>query len=72
MLAPSFHVEPSAESATGGHQAIRFARYRYHMSKSESRHPFRKLIMIAALIAAALAFRNAVADKGGSYDPDAR
>jgi hypothetical protein len=42
------------------------------MSKSESRHPVRKLILVAALIAGVVAVRNAVADKGGSYDPDAR
>lgn len=39
------------------------------MSQSSSRHPARKLILIALLIAVALAFRNAIADKGGSYDP---
>jgi hypothetical protein len=42
------------------------------MSNSESRHPFRKLILVAAVIAAVLAVRSAVADKGGSYDPNAR
>lgn len=30
---------------------------------------FRKLILIAAAIGIAIAFRNAVADKGGTYDP---
>lgn len=40
------------------------------MSKSERRHPFRKLMLIAAVIAAVVAVRNAIADKGGSYDPD--
>ena len=36
---------------------------------SNSRHPFRKLALIAAVVGIAIAFRNAVADKGGSYDP---
>lgn len=39
------------------------------MSKSSSRHPVRKLVLIAALVAVVLAFRNAISDKGGSYDP---
>jgi hypothetical protein len=39
------------------------------MSKSNKRHPFRKLFLIAVVIAAVVAVRNAVADKGGSYDP---
>jgi len=39
------------------------------MSNSESRHPFRKLILIAVVIAGIVAIRNAVADKGGTYDP---
>ncbi len=30
---------------------------------------FKKLLLIAAAVGIALAFRNAVADKGGSYDP---
>jgi hypothetical protein len=42
------------------------------MSNSESRHPFRKLTLIAVVVAVVIAVRNAVADKGGSYDPDAR
>ncbi|WP_456695030.1 hypothetical protein [Aeromicrobium sp. P5_D10] len=41
------------------------------MSNSSSRHPIRKLVLIAAVIAAVLAFRNASANKGGSYDPTA-
>ncbi len=39
------------------------------MSKTEGRHPFRKLLLLTALIAIVVAVRNAVADKGGSYDP---
>ncbi|MFI5429669.1 hypothetical protein [Aeromicrobium sp. UC242_57] len=39
------------------------------MSKTSSAHPVRKLVLIAAVIAAVLAFRNASANKGGSYDP---
>jgi hypothetical protein len=39
------------------------------MSESHKRHPFRKLILIAAVVAAVVAVRNAVADKGGTYDP---
>ncbi len=40
------------------------------MSSTNTRHPFRKLALSAAVIAMAIAFRRAVADKGGSYDPD--
>ena len=40
------------------------------MSHTRDGHPFRKLLLVSALIAVAVAFRNAVADKGGSYDPD--
>ncbi len=32
-------------------------------------HPFHKLLFIAAAVGIALAFRSAVADKGGTYDP---
>ncbi len=39
------------------------------MSTSNSGHPFRNLMLIAAVVAIVIAIRNAVADKGGSYDP---
>jgi hypothetical protein len=39
------------------------------MSKSESRHPVRKVVLLALVLGALVAYRNAVADKGGSYDP---
>lgn len=39
------------------------------MSKSSGSHPFRSLLLIAAAVAAVLAIRAALADKGGSYDP---
>ncbi|MEJ7634698.1 hypothetical protein [Aeromicrobium sp.] len=39
------------------------------MSKSEKRHPVRNFVLVALVIGAAVAIRNAVADKGGSYDP---
>lgn len=32
---------------------------------------FKKLILLAIAAAVVIAFRNAVADKGGSYDPAA-
>ena len=40
------------------------------MSKSEKRHPVRKFFLFALIAGAAVAVRNAVADKGGSYDPN--
>ncbi len=39
------------------------------MSTSNSGHPFRMLLLITAVVAIVIAFRNAVADKGGTYDP---
>jgi hypothetical protein len=39
------------------------------MSKSESRHPVRTVVLVALAVGAVVAYRNAVADKGGSYDP---
>jgi len=39
------------------------------MSKSEKRHPVRKFFLFALVAGAVVAARNAVADKGGSYDP---
>jgi hypothetical protein len=39
------------------------------MPRTHTRHPLRKLLLVAAIIGIAVAFRNAVADKGGSYDP---
>jgi len=44
-------------------------RYGWRMSQSGKRHPFRKLALLAAIVGGVVAFRNAVADKGGSYDP---
>ncbi|WP_255489009.1 MULTISPECIES: hypothetical protein [Aeromicrobium] len=41
------------------------------MSKSPGHHPFRRILLLTAVLAAVLAYRNAVADKGGSYDPAA-
>ena len=38
------------------------------MPRTHNRHPLRKLLLVAAIIGIAVAFRNAVADKGG-YDP---
>ena len=32
---------------------------------------FKKVFLLALAAAVVIAFRNAVADKGGSYDPDA-
>jgi hypothetical protein len=40
------------------------------MSKSEKRHPVRKFFLLALIAGAVVAVRNAVADKGGSYDPN--
>lgn len=40
------------------------------MSKSEKRHPVRKLFLFALVAGVIVAVRNAVADKGGSYDPN--
>ena len=40
------------------------------MSKSEKRHPVRKFFLFALVASAVVAVRNAVADKGGSYDPN--
>ena len=40
-----------------------------HMSKSEKRHPVRTLLLVLLAVGAAIVVRNAVADKGGSYDP---
>ena len=40
------------------------------MSKSESRHPVRKFFLFALIAGAVVAIRNAVSDKGGSYDPN--
>jgi hypothetical protein len=39
------------------------------MSKSTGHRPFRTLLLILAALAAVLAVRAAIADKGGSYDP---
>jgi hypothetical protein len=39
------------------------------MSKSEKRHPVRKLLLLALVAGAVVAVRNAVAERGGSYDP---
>lgn len=39
------------------------------MSKPEKRHPVRTVVVLALVAAIAVALRNAVADKGGSYDP---
>jgi hypothetical protein len=36
-----------------------------------STHPFRSLLLLALAAAVVIGLRNAVADKGGSYDPDA-
>ena len=40
------------------------------MSKSEKRHPVRKFFLFTLIAGAVVAVRNAVADKGGSYDPN--
>jgi hypothetical protein len=45
--------------------------YRGRMSKSTGSRPVRTALLTAAAVAAALAIRAAVADKGGSYDPSA-
>ena len=43
------------------------------MSKPEKRHPVRIVVLVALAVGVVVALRNAVADKGGSYDPaDAR
>lgn len=39
------------------------------MSKPETRHPVRKVLLVVAAAGIVVAYRNAVADKGGSYDP---
>ncbi|MGA8986835.1 hypothetical protein [Aeromicrobium sp.] len=39
------------------------------MPQPQKRHPVRKLVLLLLMAAAVVAFRNAVADKGGSYDP---
>lgn len=45
-------------------------RYRGRMSHAEKRHPVRILLLLALAAGFGVALRNAVADKGGSYDPD--
>jgi hypothetical protein len=40
------------------------------MSQSDKRHPIRKFFLFALIAGAVVAVRNAVADKGGSYDPN--
>ena len=40
------------------------------MSKSEKRHPVRKFFVFTLIAGAVVAVRNAIADKGGSYDPN--
>jgi hypothetical protein len=39
------------------------------MSKSQKRHPVRKFFLFALITGVVVVVRNAVADKGGSYDP---
>lgn len=39
------------------------------MSKPSSGRTLGRLLLLALLVGAALAIRNAFADKGGSYDP---
>ncbi len=39
------------------------------MSSTNSGHPLRKLLLITVVVGIAIALRNSVADKGGSYDP---
>ena len=40
------------------------------MSQSDRRHPIRTFFLFALIAGAVVAVRNAVADKGGSYDPN--
>ncbi len=40
------------------------------MSKPANRHPVRRLALVLAAVAVVVAVRNAVADKGGTYDPN--
>jgi len=42
-----------------------------HMSKSQKKHPLRKLTLIAVIAGVVIAIRNSIADKGGSYTPPA-
>ena len=46
-----------------------FARYRDRMAKTGKNHLVRNVLIVAAAAGIAVALRNAVADKGGSYDP---
>ncbi|HZK35940.1 MAG TPA: hypothetical protein VFC57_03150 [Aeromicrobium sp.] len=41
------------------------------MSKSQKKHPLRKLTLIAVIAGVVIAIRNSIADKGGSYTPPA-
>lgn len=40
------------------------------MSKPEKRSPIRLLVLAVMAVGIVVAVRNALADKGGSYDPD--
>lgn len=39
------------------------------MSKPQKRHPVRTVALLIVAVGAVVALRNAVADKGGTYDP---
>jgi hypothetical protein len=39
------------------------------MSKPEKRHPVRTILLLVAGAGIVVAYRNAIADKGGTYDP---
>ena len=53
----------------GGRTVDDFARYRDRMAKTGKNHLVRNVLIVAAAAGIAVALRNAVADKGGSYDP---
>jgi hypothetical protein len=60
---------PIAERRQAGAIAADLAAIVTGMSKSEKRHPVRKLLLLALVAGAVVAVRNAVAEQGGSYDP---
>jgi hypothetical protein len=39
------------------------------MPRSHQRHTLRKLLVLAVIVGIVVAYRNATADRGGSYDP---
>lgn len=69
MLTPSFHEWPTPQTRRAGATRTDPLAIVGAMSKTSGRRPFRTLLILAAAVGAVLAYRNAVADQGGSYDP---